>query len=113
MRYALNLAEDGRILSATFEEYAPADAVLVDKLPEGNIYDFRYVNGVFVEEAIVTYQKEFAERRIQELKQKLVDTDYNILKIVEGAATLDEMADIISKRSKWREEINELEKDLA
>jgi hypothetical protein len=57
--------------------------------------------------------KELAENRILELKQKLADTDYNILKIVEGAATIDEKADIIAQRALWRKEINELEKELG
>ena len=48
MKYALNLSADGRILSATFAKYAPAGAVLVDELPEGNIADYRYENGVYV-----------------------------------------------------------------
>lgn len=52
MKYALNLAEDGRILSATYEEFAPADAPLVDELPEGNIADYRYVDGAYVHDPI-------------------------------------------------------------
>ena len=55
---------------------------------------------------------ELAEQRIAELKAKLYDTDYNILKIVEGAATLSDTAEIIKKRAAWRKEINELEKEL-
>ena len=47
MKYALNLSADGRILSATFAKYAPAGAVLVDELPEGNIADYRYENGAY------------------------------------------------------------------
>lgn len=54
-------------------------------------------------------EKEIAERRIGELKQFLQETDYNILKIVEGAATLTECAEIIKKRAAWRKEINDLE----
>lgn len=46
--YALNLSETGRILSATFEKYAPADAVRVDSLPDGNISDYIYQNGEFI-----------------------------------------------------------------
>jgi len=46
--YALNIAEDGRILSATYPLFAPADAVIVDKLPNGDISDYRYINGEFV-----------------------------------------------------------------
>lgn len=48
MRYALNIADDGRVLSATFEKYAPADSVLVDELPEGNLSDYRWQDGTFV-----------------------------------------------------------------
>ena len=46
--YALNLAADGRILSATFPKYAPADAVIVEALPEGDISDYMYANGKFI-----------------------------------------------------------------
>lgn len=52
MKYALNLDTDGRILSATYEEYAPADAVLVDELPEGDIYEYRYVDGEYVHDPL-------------------------------------------------------------
>ena len=48
MKYALNLAEDERILSATYPKYAPADAVIVDVLPEGDISDYLYVDGQYV-----------------------------------------------------------------
>lgn len=46
--YALNLAEGGRILSATYKQYAPEDAVIADTLPEGNITDYLYLNGQYV-----------------------------------------------------------------
>lgn len=52
---------------------------------------------------------ELAANRITELKQKLQDTDFHILKIVEGAKTLADCEEIIAKRASWREEINELE----
>ena len=48
MKYAINLAEDGRILSATYPQYSHEDAVIVDSLPEGDIADFLYVDGKFV-----------------------------------------------------------------
>ena len=54
-------------------------------------------------------EAELATMRINELKQKLQDTDYNILKIVEGATTIAKCADIIKQRAEWRKEINELE----
>lgn len=52
---------------------------------------------------------ELATRRIEELKQFLCDTDYNILKVVEGATTLVDIAETVKQRAAWRKEINELE----
>lgn len=52
MRYALNLSEDGRILSATYEKYAAEGIVLVDTLPEGNISEYIYQNGKYIHDPI-------------------------------------------------------------
>ena len=52
MKYALNLAEDGRILSATYEEFAVANTVIVEELPEGNIADYLYVDGKYIHDPI-------------------------------------------------------------
>ena len=48
MIYALNLDTDNRILSATYDQYAPASQPRVDELPEGDISDYLYVNGEYV-----------------------------------------------------------------
>lgn len=56
---------------------------------------------------------ELAARRIVELKSLLASTDYKILKVVEGASTLSEIAATIKQRAAWRKEINELEEDEA
>lgn len=58
-------------------------------------------------------KQELATQRIAELKQMLRDTDFHILKIVEGVATLRECAEIIAKRIAWRQEINELERERS
>lgn len=50
--------------------------------------------------------------RITELKSKLSESDYAIIKIAEGAATAEEYADLITQRAAWRAEINELEKNI-
>lgn len=53
-RYALNLDEDGRILSATYEEYAAEGMPIVDSLPSGetaeenDISNYKYVDDEFV-----------------------------------------------------------------
>ena len=46
--YVLNLDTDGRVLSATFPEFAPVGAAAVKALPEGNIADYRYGDGEYV-----------------------------------------------------------------
>ena len=48
MSYALNLAADSRVLSATFPKFAPECAVVVETLPDGDITNYRYVDGEFV-----------------------------------------------------------------
>lgn len=47
-KYALNLDEDGRILSATYETYAVAGMPLVESLPDGDITDYKYINNEYV-----------------------------------------------------------------
>lgn len=53
--------------------------------------------------------KEENQNRIAELKQKLAETDYIVLKIAEGSATKKEYAEKIAQRQAWRTEINDLE----
>ena len=74
MKYALSLSDDGRILSVTFEQYALADAVLVDELPEGNVADYLFVNGEYVYDPIPVPEVENAPtdaERIAELEEAL------------------------------------------
>lgn len=52
MKYALNLNEEGRILSATFEEYATEGMPLVDTLPDGDISEYIYQNGEYIHDPI-------------------------------------------------------------
>ena len=51
-KYALNLGDDGRILSATFERFAPTGAVIVAELPQGDITEYRFVDGGYVHEPL-------------------------------------------------------------
>lgn len=74
MKYALNLAEDGRILSATYEEFAPADAVLVDELPEGNIADYRYADGAYVHDPIPAEPVEEKPSQLDMIEAQVVYT---------------------------------------
>nr|DAQ37033.1 MAG TPA: hypothetical protein [Caudoviricetes sp.] len=51
-KYALNLDEDGRILSATYETYAAPGMPIVEALPDGDITDYKYINGEFIYEPL-------------------------------------------------------------
>ena len=46
--YALNIDDDGRILSATYDQYAPPEQPRVTELPDGNLPDYKYVDGEYV-----------------------------------------------------------------
>ena len=54
-------------------------------------------------------ESELAQQEIQELKQKLFDTDYQAIKFAEGLITAEEYAQTKAQRQEWRDRINELE----
>ena len=60
-KYALNLADDKRILSATFEEYAGEGMPIVDHLPEGNITDYLYIDDKYIYNPLPTQEEPKAE----------------------------------------------------
>ena len=47
-KYALNLGENGRILSATYEQFAVEGMPIVEALPEGEISEYRYMDGEYI-----------------------------------------------------------------
>ena len=55
-------------------------------------------------------QKELAKREINELKQKLRDTDYQAIKYAEGRLSAQEYEPMGAQREQWRIRINELKK---
>jgi hypothetical protein len=74
MNYALNLADDGRILSVTFEKYAPKDAVLVEELPEGNVADYLYVEGAFIYDPIPIEEVEETPTQLDRIEAQVAYT---------------------------------------
>lgn len=51
----------------------------------------------------------YYEKKIGEYKGKLFETDYIILKVMEGAATFADYPDILTQRQEWRDKISECE----
>lgn len=112
MKYALNLAADGRILSATFAKYASADAVLVDTLPDGNLSDYLYQDGQYIYAPIPDAEPS-VEDQIAELKTALTETDYKIIKCSEyqlaGLELPYDISAVHEERQMLRDRINALE----
>lgn len=112
-----------RILNTRYEEIAesevdlakgrmyPTKIIRPDAEPVDNVTKFAYADEDY--ETVRIYERIpdeiLTERRIDDLKQKLTDTDYVVIKIAEGVATAEEYADVIANRKAWREEINALE----
>ena len=70
--YALNLAEDGRILSATYDKYAPPNQPRVNELPDGDISEYRYVNGKYIYDPLPEPEAQpTQEERIAALEDQL------------------------------------------
>ena len=66
-KYALNLAEDGRILSVTFSEYASEGQPLIDEFPEGNIVEYLYIEGEFVHDPLPEPEKPAQEPTTEDM----------------------------------------------
>lgn len=47
-KYALYLDSDSRILSVTYDEFAPPEYPRVSELPSGDVTDYKYVNEQFI-----------------------------------------------------------------
>lgn len=111
-KYALNLADDGRILSATYEEYATEVMLIVDALPEGSITDYRYVDGVYIYDPIPEPGPS-VEEQIAELKAQLTATDYKVIKCSEaqmaGEPLPYNIVALHAERQALRDQINALE----
>ena len=76
----------------------------------------KYVDGKYVEmtkEEIEAMNVEpSVELEIQELKDKLKNSDYQAIKYAEGWLSEEEYAPVKAKRQQWRDRINELEQEV-
>ena len=50
--YALTIDTNNRILRATFEEFATETDILVETLPDGDISDYKYIDGEYVHDPL-------------------------------------------------------------
>ena len=87
-------------------------------LPDKYSY-YAVINGEFtIKRRTPTSQEAKADeivsinKQIQELKQKLSDTDYKAIKYSEGWITEKDYAEVKQQRENWRSAINKLEEEL-
>ena len=76
-----------------------------------------YDNGIYrdmteEEEAILRMNSDVSvETQINELKEKLRETDYQAIKYAEGLISEEDYATTKKQRQEWRDKINELESE--
>ena len=71
MTYALNLAEDGRVLSVTFEEFAVEGMPIVDSIPEGDASQYRYENGEFIYDPVPVEEVEELPTQLDRIESQI------------------------------------------
>lgn len=120
MNYYVGVDEDGRILVTTpYSEYASEDMTeftFPDDFDFGIQNEYRIVDGELVHEPL----PDPPEVKIAQLKANLSETDYVVTKLAEmmltGVTISDEdserYSEIIANRQAWRDEINQLEKEV-
>lgn len=123
--FALNLGENGRVLSAMPEELATEDMPRAEALPDGDISTYRFTDGAFMQDAALVAELEQAAARLKigELKGKLLATDGAVLEGLEAllscksvtellaalVKTAAGLKDVLESRAAIRTEISELE----
>lgn len=84
--YALNLADNGRILSATFDRYAPPVQPRVENLPDGDITEYRYVDGEYIHDPLP--KPEQPEETVLTQEARITALEQALTAIEEGIASV-------------------------
>lgn len=120
MKYFIGTDEDGRILVSTdVEEYADENMYefeLPDDFDFATQDEYRIVDGELVHDP----RPVPADQQINELKSKLAQTDYVAIKVYEAMVSEEAIpdedatryAEIIAQRKEWRQQINQLEREV-
>lgn len=74
MMYALNLDDKNRILSITFDKYAPIHQPRVEKLPEGNVCDYLFVDGEYIYNPLPVVEPEVVPTQLDMIEAQVTYT---------------------------------------
>ena len=119
MKAYIGMDDTGRITaSTTHEEFAigMTEFTFPDDFDFSLQNEYRVVSGELVHDPL----PESPDQQIAELKQKLAETDYMVIKVYEAMITGEELpeddtnrySDAIIQRQQWRSQINELENSM-
>ena len=90
----------------------PVTVIREDAVPVDDITKFAWDGEDYEQVQMYTPDPIQTEtEKIDELKRKLRDTDYHIIKVMEGASSLEACVEIVRQRAQWRKEINDLEQE--
>lgn len=101
------------------------DKYFFDRFTEEDLETYRYTKVEAPDDCAVTdfnddltfnsekynarHQREYAKRRIFQLKQLLANEDYKTIKYIHGELTIEEFESVKYRCKLWRDEINRLE----
>lgn len=77
MIYALNLGENNRILSVTYDQYAPKSQPRVDTLPEGDVSNYLYIDEEYVYDPLPIPPEPTPEPTADEILDVLLGVENN------------------------------------
>ena len=121
MKIAVRKESNGRIyldknlreeINYTEEPYNFTLVDIDDEYEDCENIDFNENLQFDVEQYNARKNKEIATKRIAELKANLTATDYKAIKFAEGVISASEYNAVKEQRQEWRDEINELEKEI-
>ena len=88
------------------------NGVLID-IPQAELETMRLAQLEYEQQLQRQAEIDEVQRKIDETKAKLSQTDYQAIKYAEGFISETDYAQIKAKRQAWRDEINALEAELA
>ena len=88
------------------------NGVLID-IPQAELETMRLAQLEYEQQLQRQAEIDEIQRKIANAKAKLVETDYQAIKYVEGFISETDYAPIKAQRQAWRDEINALEAELA
>ena len=88
------------------------NGVLID-IPQAELETMRLAQLEYEQQLQRQAEIDEVQRKINEIKAKLSQTDYQAIKYAEGFISEADYAQIKAQRQAWRDEINALEAELA